>query len=347
MIRKAGPLIRTALALSAALALAAAPAQARSFVDSAGRSVELPDAPKRVLAAGPPAAILLYVVAPDLMAGWVRAPRAAEKPYLTSETRDLPEFGRLTGRGGTTNIEAVLAAKPDLIVDVGSVDATYASLADRVQQQTGIPYILIDGALGKSEAALKSLADILGRAERGAELAAYAASTLRDAAAAVDAIPEAGRPRVYYARGPDGLETAPKGSITVETLDMVGARNVAEGGRGLSRVSLEQILRWNPEAIVTLDGAFKARAAADPVWSGVAAVRDGKVFAAPTAPFGWLDAPPGVNRLIGVKWLAASLYGDAVRLDLREETRRFYRLFYHVDLDDERLDALLGARPGP
>ena len=333
--------------LLAALALPA-PAEAKSFTDSAGRTVELPDAPKRVLAAGPPAAILLYTVAPDLMAGWVRAPSAAEKPYLLPETRDLPEYGRLTGRGGTANIEAVLAAKPDLIVDVGSVDPTYASLADRVQSQTGIPYILIDGALADSANALRSLGVALGRQTRAEELAGYAAITIEDVAADLAKIPAEKRPRVYYARGPDGLETAPKGSITVETLDLAGAVNVAEGGKGLSRVSPEQILKWNPDAIVTLDPGFRERAAKDPVWSGVTAVRDGRIYSAPTAPFGWLDAPPGVNRLIGLRWLASTLYPDAAPGMLRDDAKAFYKLFYQVDLTDEALDALLGsARPAP
>ena len=42
---------------------------------------------------------------------WVRAPREAEKPYLLASVRDLPELGRLTGRGDTLNLERLVAAK--------------------------------------------------------------------------------------------------------------------------------------------------------------------------------------------------------------------------------------------
>ena len=56
-----------------------------------------------------------------------------------------PEIGRLTGRGNTANLETVIALKPDLILDVGSTRATFVSLAERVQAQTGIPYALLDG----------------------------------------------------------------------------------------------------------------------------------------------------------------------------------------------------------
>ena len=43
---------------------AANPAFARNVTDSAGRTVEVPDKISRVFAAGPPASVLLYVLAP-------------------------------------------------------------------------------------------------------------------------------------------------------------------------------------------------------------------------------------------------------------------------------------------
>ena len=55
--------------LALVLALAAAPqlGQARAVTDSAGRLVELPDKVNSVFAAGPPASILLYMLAPEKM----------------------------------------------------------------------------------------------------------------------------------------------------------------------------------------------------------------------------------------------------------------------------------------
>ena len=76
----------------------------RSIADSAGRRVEIPQRISRVLAAGPPASILLYTLAPEKMIGWGRAPGPAEKEFLLAGVRDLPEYGRLTGRGNTANL---------------------------------------------------------------------------------------------------------------------------------------------------------------------------------------------------------------------------------------------------
>src|SRR5260370_285200 len=149
-------------------------AQGRTIVDSANRKISLPARVSRVFVAGPPASVLMYVLAPDLMVGWIRLPTPAEKEFLVAAVRDLPETGRLTGRGDTMSLERLVAAKPDLVVDFGSVTDTYVSLANRVQEQTGIPYVLVDGTFAATPASLKLAADIIGRPARGAEVAGYA-----------------------------------------------------------------------------------------------------------------------------------------------------------------------------
>jgi hypothetical protein len=155
------------------LVLLASPVQARVVTDSAGRKVEVPDRIERVFAAGPPASILLYMLAPEKMTGWPDPPRAEERPYIAPQYRDLPALGRLTGRGGTANLEVVVGVKPDLILDFGSVRDTYISLADNVQEQTKIAYVLIDGRFEATPASLRLLGDILGVKERGEQLAKY------------------------------------------------------------------------------------------------------------------------------------------------------------------------------
>ena len=62
------------------LGLTPAMAEARTVTDSAGRTVEVPDEIRTVFAAGPPAAIFLYVLAPETTVGWSRALREGERP---------------------------------------------------------------------------------------------------------------------------------------------------------------------------------------------------------------------------------------------------------------------------
>jgi iron complex transport system substrate-binding protein len=325
-------------------ALFAAPAVAqRSFVDDAGRTIVLPHSINRVMAAGPPASVLLYAIAPDKMVGWVSAPTEDQKAFIAEPYRDLPAHGRVTGRGGTANVEAILAAKPDLIVDVGTVGESYASLADRVQQQTGIPYVLINGRFKQSSETLRRAGELLDVGERAEELASYAENSIARINSLMATIPDEQTPKVYYGRGPNGLETGLAGSINMEVLEAVGAKNVAQsaGAGGLANVSVEQVLSWNPDVILALDKAFFSNVRTDPLWSGISAVKAGRIFRAPTLPFGWFDAPPGINRVIGVSWLATVLYPDRTKIDLKQETRDFYRLFYHVSLTDDQVASLL------
>lgn len=195
------------LALAALIGLTAPALAERMVTDSAGRQVAVPDHVQRVFAAGPPASVLVYALAPEKLAGWSRAATPAEREYLAPAFRDLPELGRLTGRGDTANLEVVLASKPDLILDFGSIGDIYVSLADRVQAQTHIPYLLIDGRFANTAAALRLTGQILGVPERGEQLAAYAEATFAGIDTAIARVPPAQRPRVYLARGPDGLET--------------------------------------------------------------------------------------------------------------------------------------------
>lgn len=319
-------------------------ALADSVTDSAGRTVAVPGKVSRIYAAGPPASVLVYVVAPDTLIGWPRALRQNELPYIAEAYRDLPEVGRLTGRGGTANLEVVIREKPDLIVDFGSVRDTYISLANSVQAQTGIPYILIDGRFEATPAALRLLGKALGREERAEAQAQYAEGLFAELEAKLKNVPKEKRPKVYLARGPDGLESGSIGSINTEILERAGGQNVVgevPGRRGLVQMTMEQILVADPEIIVTWDRNFFDSVWNDPLWAQVSAVRNKRVHLSPVLPFGWIDRPPSLNRLIGLKWMAHLFHPELFPFDLAAETRAFYELFYHVKLDDKALNGLL------
>jgi len=333
---------------AAAASWLALPALAQTPVtvtDGAGRSVPVPRKVERIFPAGPPAAIQIYTLAPDLLLGWPRANRAEELEFLLPGIGNRPELGRITGRGNTANLETVLALRPDLIVDAGSTRQTFVELADRVQEQTGIPYALLDGRFERIPASYLTLGELVGRRERARELARVAEETMASVRGRCLAVPPERRPRVYYARGPAGLETGLGGSINIEILEFLGLRNVAsELGGGLATVSIEQVLRWDPEVIVTIDLVFAATVRDSALWQGVRAVRDGRVHLSPKLPFGWVDFPPGVNRLIGLWWLGKQVYPERFPEDLRALTREFYQRFYQVALSDAQVARVLAGR---
>ncbi len=317
----------------------------RRLDDHAGRGLVVPDRVSRVFPAGPPASILLYTLAPDLMLGWTTRPPAATAPFLTAEAVALPELGRLTGRGNTANVEAVIAANPDLVLDYGSIAGTYVSLADRVQAQTGKPAMLLDGALARIPATYRLLGEVLDRQEAAQQRAAFAARILEQAAAAAATLRVRGRPHVLYVRGPRGLETGQAGSINSEIIDAAGAENVATaalGSGGLAQVSMEQVLAWNPDWVIAIHPDFPAHARQDPLWRALPAVQAGRVALVPALPFGWMDFPPSVNRLLGLLWLPV-LFGIGERSALAAAAADFHALFYHRRPDVAALGAILHA----
>jgi iron complex transport system substrate-binding protein len=278
-----------------------------------------------------------------LLLGWPRPNNAAEREFLLPDVGGRPEVGRITGRGNTANLEAVLNLKPDLVLDVGYVTDTYVSLANRVQEQTGISYALLDGSFGATAGAYRLLGDLIGRRDDAEVLARYAETTVASISGRIAAVPKDRRPRIYFARGPRGLETGLGGSITVETIEFLAQNVAGETRGGLGTVSIEQVLVWNPDVIVTIDKDFAAKVYDDPAWSTVAAVKARRVHLSPRLPFGWVDFPPSVNRLIGLWWLATILYPDLFPEDLRALTRDFYDKFYHVRVTDPQLDRVLAG----
>src|SRR5262249_42285020 len=161
------------------------------------RTVLVPARVERVFPAGPPAAIFLYTLTPELLTGWPRANRPEGREFLLPDVGPRPEVGRITGRGHNPHLRGVPAPKPGPLLDVGSVNPTYVSLADRVQQQTGIPYALLDGRFEGIPLSYRTLGALIGWREQGEGLARNAEGTMKTITQRVSSIPPARRPRVY------------------------------------------------------------------------------------------------------------------------------------------------------
>jgi len=75
----------------------------------------------------------------------------------------------------------------------------------------------------------------------------------------------------------------------------------------------------------------------------VPAVANGRVYVPPDVPFGWFDAPPSLNRLFGVQWLARILHPDLFPEPLAPRMKAFHALYYHREPTDAQIRALLEA----
>lgn len=299
-----------------------------TVVDATGRSVEVPEHVERVLPAGPPAAILLAALAPDLMLGWTSPVSDNARSLLAPEAARLPLVPRLTGRNDVA--DKVIALKPDLILDYGTIAPRYIDLAKATQQRTGIPMVLLDGSLAEVPQVFRLLGGILHREQRAEILARFTEALLalpqkRDAPL-----------RVVCARGPDGLTLATPGTDLAEPFTRAGFQLVAPSGQGPSRqATLDDIRALDPDVIVFTDPAMRSTLAQSETWRSLRAVRDGRAFVAPNMPFGWLDEPPSINRLLGLAWLSGS--------DPRTLAATFNAVIYGRVLTAPQLDTLLSG----
>jgi iron complex transport system substrate-binding protein len=237
---------------------------------------------------------------------------------------------------------------PDLIIGYGVISPPTVALADRIQQQTRTPYILLDNGIQVMPQMLRQMSPILGAGDNGLAVGSYAFRAVGALRGQLLITSPTDRPLVYYGRGPDGLETALPGSAEASVIEQAGVINVAGGlGRGgLVRVTRDQIFGWNPQIIIAEQRSFYNALLRSWQWRGLAAVRSKKVYLAPADPFGWIDNPPGVNTVIGLYWLSSLFYPDLYQQDLRTVAREFYQLYYGVQLTDRQVEALIRPAEG-
>jgi len=328
------------LVLAGAVPMSAGPARSSTFTDAAGRRVELPSPIRRILPAERNAEVLVFILAPDKLTGLSRLPgrgglfpQASRLPVLGWRPRSTPE----------SMVETTRRLRPDLIIDAGTVTAERAAFAEQVQQSTGIPYILVDDSFARIPTVLRSLGEVLGDRDRAIDLAIFAEHAIAGLRGRLLVRQADTRAHVYYGRGPDGLTTALPGSPAGESVDEAGAINVAAAlGRNTEvRISREQLLAWDPAVIIAAEHGFYDSLRRNPAWRRLSAVRNKRVYLEPHFPFGWIEGPSGINRLIGLYWLSSLFYPDATQEDLRATTCDFYDKFYELRLTNGQIEAMV------
>lgn len=310
--------------------------QARELIDIFGRKVIVPDHIRRAYATSPPATYMLYAMDPGVLAGLNTPVREWEKRYLRKDMQQLPVLGGWFGQGNVPNIEMVLKVNPEIIIAT-SLSSFVDARTNKTLRGVPIPAVSVKmERLSDYPQAFTLLGEALGRRGRARELSEYARKTIARMSATVQAIPPRQRVTVYYAEGEDGLSTECHGSMHVELIGLAGGRNVhrcpSKDVYGMEKVSMEQVMLYDPEVILVFEPLFFKTVFSDPRWSQVRAVKERKVYLIPRQPFNWFDRPPSFMRLIGLKWLTNLLHPDLYRVDIIKETRDFFRLFLGIDL---------------
>ncbi len=318
---------------------------AREVTDMAGRKVTVPDRIAKVFGSTPPATNIVYSIDPSLLVGLNATPNNAEMAYLRKDTLELPVIGGWYA-DKTANAESILKAAPDVVIGWLWRNSALNEKVEAVLGHLNLPifYINVD-SLYDYPAAFLALGKLLQREERGRMLSEYVVQSLESIRPILDSIPELKKPTVYYAEDPDGLRSECHVSEHAALIPISGGSNVHHcenrAGYGMEKVTLEQVMLYNPEVILVRDERFFWSVFHDPRWQSIRAVKDKRVYFIPQMPYNWFDRPPSFMRIMGVKWLTNLLHPDIYSIDIVKETQEFYRLFLGLDLSEKEIKGIM------
>ncbi len=239
--------------------------------DDAGRAVRLPRPARRVVS-------LIPSINETLLALGAR-----DRIVARSDYDHAPELARLPSVGGglTPNVEWLAASRPDLVV--AWPDERSRVVVGRLETVGVAVYAARVETLADADRTTRNLGTLLGLRGAADTLVARLHGRLdavRRRAAAQPA------PRVLYLIGLEPPEVAGGGTFVDELLHIAGGRNVFGDLRLWPTVGLEEIVRRDADVVILAvygqrgdDAGAAARLRATPGWSGLHAVRSGRVVA--------------------------------------------------------------------
>lgn len=320
----------------------------RIITDMAGRKVEIPDSIRSVFI-DRHSATLIYAFDTAITVNAVFHYNDSEKKYLKKSFYAGKPYVIEDGSD-----EEIMRLKPDIIFYSNNLTPKKIDEANKLQDKLHIPVVLVDMQVNRYKEIFRFVGDLLHKPQKAEELIGFIRQYIDSIPAKARAIPARMRHTVYYAEGDDGLKTDPSGSVHSLLLDSVGVNNVAKvevlAGKGMTAVSMEQLYVWKPDIVLVWSGNFDDMSSykavkSSPKWKLLKAVQQNKVYQVPWKPFGWIDRPPGVNRIIGYVWLANLMYPNVFKYNMIKVTQEYFHKFYHYGLSEPEAKELLNPQP--
>lgn len=310
----------------------------RSVVDMTGKTVTLPQNVNRVAVNGAMNQVVLMLGNGDKIVA------------TANVLKDNPVFAKIYPRikdipapfdfmAGEVNAEELAKTRPDVVIG-GNPRGNNASL-----ESLGIPVVNVNLRNPEEiKQAVLLVGEVLGpkEAEKAAAFCRYYDDNMKKVTARTHDISREQRPKVYYAGNKPTL-TDGKESITTSWIEMAGGVNVAadNGVSGIGReVSLEDVIRWNPDIIIVTAATTKAAIMKSEQWQKIGAVKNNRVYINPKGVYLWSvrSAEEALQTLWSAKVIQPDRFGD---LDMNREVREFYKRFYFYDVTDKEISDIL------
>ena len=258
------------------------------IVDDAGDTVRLAAVPRRIVSLIPATTELLFA-----MGQGSRLVGRSQWCDYPAEAARIPSLGD----GITPNLEAVLGARPDLVVlyHSGQNGAAAARL-----RSLGVPAIRVRTDL---LADVPRLAALFGRVLDAGAAADSLVQSFETELAAATVPPPSDPPSIFLLVWDQPPMTVGSGSYLTELIQRAGGRNTyADLPTSSGQISVESAAARDPDAILTSNAALPAFAER-PEWQVVRAVRERRFVHAPGSEY----SRPGPRAPAAIRQLAAQL----------------------------------------
>lgn len=236
------------------------------------------------------------------------------------------------------NMEAMVAAEPDIALVGYHSDKGNAQIRD-----VGIPsYTMLIGwaAVDTLKQEFLNLGKMLNNEQKAKDLVAFWDKTIAAVEERANKIPENERLKVLYLSKGD-VTKVNKGSWGRTWVDTAGGV-FAIPDELQGEISVEQALEWNPDIIVTHAGSSVQPLYDDEKIVDMKAIKNKRCYETPQGGF-WWDRP-SPESVLAFYWLGQVMYPDYFGdIDLKKETKAFYKEFYNYDLSDEEYEAFFEA----
>jgi len=242
--------------------------------DAANSPVTIGAQPEAIVSLSPTATEMLFAIG------------AGEQVVAVDSQSNYPEDVPTTDLSGfETNVEAVAAEEPDLVVMANDNNDAFAGFSE-----LSIPVLQLPPAtnLDESYAQIDQLGRATGHVDEAAELAQMMSSEVDGIVAAIteanDGEPSTDQPSYYHELDNTGYTALPDTFIG-QIYEEAGLRSIAEGetsadGSGYAPLSPEFVVQENPDWIFLaypVEGDPVDAVSSRPGWAELTAVRDGHV----------------------------------------------------------------------
>ncbi len=335
------------LCAAAGLVGLAASAQAQSVTlkDQNGRTVKVPATVQRVVSLVIPGASMVMTLdrSTERLVGINPAAREdMQQGLLGTFFPAAPQIAaNMAGEGFAPNIEALMNAKPDVVLQWGDRGASIV----RPMEQMGLNVLTLKyGQTDYVTQWFRLIGQATGRQERGNRLAAWIEQEQQNLQTQVAAITPSQRPKVLFLyRYHGGVQVAGIGTNMDHDIRLAGGINVAGAVKGNASVTKEQIVAWNPDIILltNLDSHLVPKDLYnDPILSATTAVQTQRLYKMPRGGFRW--DPPSQETPLAWRWLAGLLHPQRFALQgFREQVRQTYQDLYGATVSEADLDRVL------